>query len=303
MPGAFAHITAANEACDTTSLMGMDMPVSAKLALSQNPKYIELGCVSPDYPYLAIADSKQNKWADLMHYERTGELIKTLATACKTLPDSEQGRLFAWLCGFVSHVIADITIHPVVERRVGPYAQNKTAHRECEMNQDAYIWQRLNLGEIGVADHVRIHIGECAQNGRLDSAIQRLWGNALLRVHKEYAQQAPPEFDKWHDGFQTVVDKAEEGYRLFTWARHVAADIGLMYPRPDEVEVSFIEELDTPAGFMHYDQIFDLAVANIRRYIGIVGRFVYEGGNLDDIKNWNLDDGKDAEGELTAWQR
>lgn len=171
------------------------------------------------------------------------------------------------------------------------------------MNQDAYIWQRLNLGEIGVADHVRIHIGECTQNGQLDSAIQRLWGKALLSVHKEYAQQAPPEFDKWHDGFQTVVDKAEEGYRLFTWARHVAADIGLMYPRPDEVDVSFIEELDTPAGFMYCDQIFDLAVANIRRYIGIVGRFVYEDGSLEAIKNWNLDDGKDAEGALTAWQR
>lgn len=302
MPGAFAHITAVNKACDNNSLTAIDMPDQAKLSLSLHPKYIELGCVSPDYPYLALGDSDQNKWADLMHYEKTGDLIKALAAECKNLDDSEKERAFAWLCGYVSHVIADITIHPVVELKVGVYEQNQKEHRQCEMNQDAYIWQRLNLGEIGLADHVKIHIGACATDGRLDSTIKGLWGGALTRVHAEYGQEHPPKFDQWHDGFQTIVDKAEEGYRFFKWARHVAANAGLLYPRPGEVDPIFIEQLDTPNGPMHYDQIFDKALDNIRKYVGIIGQFVYGDGDLEAIKNWNLDNGKDEQGVLTAWQ-
>lgn len=61
------------------------------------------------------------------------------------------------------HVAADITVHPVVELKVGPYAQNQTAHRTCEMNQDAFIWQRLNLGELGYADRVQQNIGSCTR--------------------------------------------------------------------------------------------------------------------------------------------
>lgn len=70
----------------------------------------------------------------------------------KTLTGNVRDKAFAWLLGYTAHVITDTTIHPVVEPKVGPYAQNKTAHRECEMHQDAYIFQRLNLGGVGVAD-------------------------------------------------------------------------------------------------------------------------------------------------------
>jgi len=59
MPGAFAHITAANIATENNALIGMNIPNRAKLILSQNQKYLELGCVSPDYPYLAIGNSEQ----------------------------------------------------------------------------------------------------------------------------------------------------------------------------------------------------------------------------------------------------
>lgn len=303
MPGAFAHLTAANlSSCGTNALSKIGMPTQAKLALSRNIKFIELGCVSPDYPYLALGDKQQNEWADLMHYEKTGELIRHLASECMLLSDDVKGKVFAWLCGYVSHVIADITIHPVVELKVGPYSGNETAHRICEMNQDTYIWQRLNLGEIGLADRVELNIGSCADsNGSLDVDITNVWGACLNAVHPDYATLHLPNFDKWHYGFQNVVNNAEEGYRFFKWARHISADLGLLYPRPLEIDMTYINKLNTPKGLMDYDEIFDLAVDNIQKYIGILGLYVFGSGSLEQFKNWNLDTGRDESGVLTTW--
>lgn len=308
MPGAFAHITAANSAfAGSNNLDKIDIPNRARLILSQNIKFAELGCVSPDYPYLVLGNSAQNKWADLMHYERTGELVKSFARRCKEMEGKAQEKVFAWLCGYVSHVIADITIHPVVEIKVGEYEHNKSNHRTCEMNQDTYIWQRLKLGQIGLADRVKSNIGDCIDhNGNIDADIQSTWEAGLFEIHADYANEARPEMNDWHSGFQTVVDNVEEGYRrLFKWARHVSAALGsgLHYPTPDELEMIYVEDLDTPNGKMHYDDIFDLAVTNIQRYVGYIGQYVFADGSLDEFKNWNLDNGKDENQELTAWLR
>lgn len=305
MPGAFAHLTAANFACGgTNSIAEIDMPQVAKLFLSRHINFVELGCVSPDYPYLAIGDKSQNKWADLMHYDHTGDLIKVFASECKALTGRAQEKVFAWLCGYISHVLADITIHPVVEFKVGPYIGNEQAHRVCEMHQDTYIWQRMKLGEIGLADRIKSNMGSCVdEDGTLDKAVTCVWGHGLSKIHSAYAAISAPDFDKWHGGFQTVVNNAEEGYRLFKWARHVSADLGLSYPRPAEInEAEYILNLDTPQGLMNYDDIFDLAVSNIQNYIGFLGRYVFDDGSLEPFRNWNLDDGRDEFGELTAWE-
>lgn len=304
MPGAFAHITAANLATENNALMAMDIPTKAKLILSTKQKYVELGCVSPDYPYLAVGQSEQNKWADFMHYERTGDVIKAAVTYCQTLEGEAQEKCFAWLCGYMSHVAADITIHPVVELKVGPYEQNQTAHRDCEMHQDSFIWERLNLGEIGHADRVKLNIGSCKNSdGTFDSDIQGIWTHILALVHADYASEVAPDFEAWHKGFGLVVDTVEEGYRLFPFARHVAAGSGLFYPRPDEVNSDYIMNLTTPHTPMHYNEIFDKAVANIKFYIAIIAHAVFENKACEEIKNWNLDTGKDELGRLTAWER
>lgn len=303
MPGAFAHITAVQSASVTASLAKLSsMPNQAKLIISTNPNYLELGCVSPDYPYLAVADSAQNHWADLMHYEKTGEMIKSAIAEIKTLSGYQFERCFAWLCGYVAHVIADITIHPVVELKVGPYQENKTAHRICEMNQDAYIWQRLNLGQIGHADRVKQSIGSCVDSdGLLTSEITETWDKCLKRVYPEYSRSNTANFKQWNRGFLLVVDTVDEGHRLFPIARHVAAKYGVTYPNDNEVNNDYIEDLKTPIGYQNYDAIFDRAVTNIQRYWIIVANAVFEGRSTEEILNWNLDTGKCPDGNLTAW--
>lgn len=306
MPGAFAHITAVNVASANTALKGLTMPNNAKKALAQNKRYVELGCVSPDYPYLAIMDSAQNKWADEMHYNNVGKLINALIQQVKTVDSEQFDKAFAWLCGFVAHVAADITIHPVVEMKVGPYAENAKQHRICEMNQDAYIWPlRMQLGDIGFADRVKENIGSCVDSNDdrlIDPVINTIWCAALSTVYPDYAQQCQPNINAWHKGFQLVVDHAEESHRLFPWARHVASKQGLTYPLHEEVNRTFIEGLKTPVGHKHYDEIFDKAVETIQLFWQQTANAVFAEQTNPFFKNWDLDTGRCEDGHLTAWE-
>ncbi|KOO04732.1 zinc dependent phospholipase C family protein [Vibrio nereis] len=305
MPGAFAHITAVNVASANNALRELNMPRNAKKALAQNKRYLELGCVSPDYPYLAIMDSAQNKWADEMHYNKVGELIDALVQQVKRVDNEHFDHAFAWLCGFVAHVAADITIHPVVEMKVGPYAENAKQHRICEMNQDAYIWPtRMNLGAIGLADRVKLNIGSCVDShddNLIDPVINNIWCTALSIVYPEYAKECQPDINAWHNGFQRVVDNAEESHRLFPWARHVACDQGLTYPLQNEVNLVYIENLETPDGLKHYDEIFNKAIDTIQVFWEQTANAVYEDQATGFFKNWNLDTGCCEDGVLTAW--
>lgn len=304
MPGAFAHITAVNLASSNNDLSKLDMPQKAKLILSREKSFMELGCVSPDYPYLKIGDSEQNEWADKMHYESVDLFIKKLINLTKKLSNKEQERAFAWLSGYVAHVICDITVHPVVQLRVGPYEQNQKEHRICEMNQDTYIWGRLNLGDIGLADRVRLNIGSCIDlndSSKLDGVIHGLWYEALETVYPNKFSSSPPEIHSWHKGFQLVVDNVDEGHRLFPFARHVAASIGILYPSIDDLDMSYIQNLKTPNGSMDYDDIFDLAIKNVQKYWCYLAKAVFEDGDDNMFLSWNLDTGLSENKTLTAW--
>lgn len=304
MPGAFAHIAAVNFAAATSSLVPLDMPNKAKLALSSNQKYIEFGCVSPDYPYLHVGCSEQQAWADKMHKDKVGAFIKKAARLVKDLGCEDQAKGFSWLCGFLAHVIADITIHPVVEMKVGKYAENKTAHRVCEMNQDAYIWPKLNIGEIGYADRVRINIGSCVEAGsasEVDKVIRDIWAGALSEIFPAEGESNPPKINEWHQYFLFIVDNVDEGHKLFPCARHVGAKYGLTYPSLSDLDMSYIENLETPCGIEHYDSIFQRAVENIQKYWCVLSKAVFEDGSMDMILDWNLDSGRCENNELTAW--
>jgi hypothetical protein len=101
MPGAYAHITLVNLAKEPHRLeAGPGMAGVAISALMDWFKYCELGAVSPDYPYLAPPLTNQARWADLMHYERTGDMIKVGIPAVRKLAGEEKRRgirLAAWL--------------------------------------------------------------------------------------------------------------------------------------------------------------------------------------------------------------
>lgn len=305
MPGAFAHITLVNIALEKVRKVSPDLfPKEIIKALSYNFKFCELGAVSPDYPYLDITNKESAPWADAMHYTRSGEMIYAGIDYIKNLPDGlPKRKAIAWLFGYVAHMVADVTIHPIIELKVGPYKENKTAHRRSEMHQDSYIFAKINLGEIGVSEHVE-SICKCGKDGVIDSAVSLMWSEMLNKVHAEAFITNPPKIESWHKAFDLMVNKiAEEGHQLLPLARHVAVDCGLTYPKFKEIDYQYIRDLKTPSGPMHYDEIFDFAVDNVVNIWTIIARAIVLNDNeyKHKVGNWDFDTGRDEDEKLVFW--
>lgn len=306
MPGAYAHITLVNLAKEPARLdAGPGMPKPAGLALGRWLKYCELGAASPDYPYLAIGVDGAAAWADRMHYEHTGGMVKAGVEEVKGMNGTARDKAFAWLLGYAAHVIADATIHPVVELKVGPYAENKKAHRVCEMHQDAYIYRRLNLGNVGVCEHLRSGITVCCTaDGSLDPAVAEPWRAMLKRCYPQDFANLPPDIGGWHRGYTSLLDKGEEGYRLIPIARHVAVGCGLTYPLYDDVDhEAYIENLETPHGRMSYDQVFEKALDHVVEGWHLIGEAVFADSTAYQTAfwDWNLDTGRDENNVIVLW--
>lgn len=306
MPAAYAHITLVNLLKEPHRLENIaGFPTNAIEAVLDYFKFTELGAVSPDYPYLVLGDKKSNHWADMMHYYKTGEIIIAGIKYLCNYSGERQKIGLSWLLGYASHVVADVTIHPVIQNIVGPYDGHKKEHRICEMNQDAYIFQKMNLDDIGISEHLDSGISACSEGKNLDHIIVKLWENILQKVHPEQYVVNLPKINKWHKGFIGIMDKfAEEGNRLIPFARHVAADIGLMYPSPDKIDKRFIRNLPLPnGGTADYDKIFERAIKNTGAVWKIIsdGVFGNNTGYLAHIGNWNLDTGLGEDKKLVFW--
>lgn len=310
MPGAYAHITLVNVLREPARLQAIGFSNQASAAVLDYLRFVELGAVSPDYPYLSILEGNSAQWADLMHYERTGEMVKAGIEGVNALEGEPKRRAFSWLLGYAAHVATDVTIHPVVELKVGPYAENKKEHRICEMHQDAYIFSsRMNLGEIGLSEHLSSGIGRCTERGTpgvVDVAVKKLWRGMLTRVHPQHAADNPPDIDQWHRGFDRMVNKiGEEGNRLMPIARHIAVNCGLTYPAVEDIDhAEYVTALEVPTGKKaHYNQIFDRAIESVGKAWRAIERAVYQDDHQSPgfFGNWNLDTGRDETGRLVFW--
>jgi len=309
MPGAYAHITLINVA-RVQAENDFSVPVNVKIATGDHLQYCELGGISPDYPYLDALDGDAASWADLMHYTRTTDMIRSGALLIASMHGNQQSKCLAWLLGYAAHVAADVTIHPIVELKVGPYAENKTDHRICEMHQDAHIYQRMGLSKIGLSEHLDKQnngIRGCHRTGeehRIDAAIHDLWNTMLQDVHPGAHTLNPPNIDSWHGHFGPIVDTIEESSALPAFARHVAVDAGLTYPEPEEIDKdSFITALNTPEGDLSYDTIFDRACTNVVALWAKIGHDIkaHEIDQLADLSAWNLDTGRDENDNYVFW--
>ena len=306
MPGAYTHLSVvavAGSPQKISRLGGLDNKTIGPILTYA--KYTELGAVSPDYPYLHIGNEDSKAWADAMHYMHTGDRLKQGASYIRTLQGEVQYKALAWLLGFASHVVTDVTIHPVVELKTGPYEVNPKGHRVCEMNQDVFIYEHLNMGEILGDAFIHSGLSACSapeDPNKLDPLIVDVWSNMLKQVDKNHYAESPPAFNKWHSGFHRMLGMAGNG-RLIPLARHVIADQGLVYPEePDE---TYIRQLRIPSGgHMDYSEIFNKACDNVQRCWGQLVQYCLKDSpnELSYITNWNLDTGRDENGHITMWE-
>ncbi len=298
MSGPYAHMTVVN-AFTVTRLQGIPgFPNQAMAALLMYQKYAELGSISPDYPFFYPI---QKVWADDMHHTETGKMIHEgvpLVAAMNADPN-KQKKCFAWLCGYAAHVATDVTVHPVVQLKS---KGDSTVHRLCEMHQDAYIWERLGLGEIGATNHFT-GLDGCYKGLSLDPDIEALWSGMLRRTYWDEWEDNEPVYPAWHGAFKLVVERVASQGHAVPFGRHLWVDLGALYPAKSEIDPTYIKGLEVPGGTLDYDPIFDRAVASTERVWTDIAKGVYQGNNayLASIGNWVLDTGCDAAGNLVFW--
>lgn len=306
MPGAYAHLTLSYQASEPTRLEKAGIPEVAIAATQGWKKFVALGAVSPDLSYLKFIGGAA-KWADNMHYVRSGEVIRCIARKIRQSPESDtRHKQLAWLLGYTLHVAADTTIHPVVQLKVGPYQQHKTEHRNCEMHQDVYIFKRLNIGPIGLGNFLGTNICACKDDrGKLDGAIVDLWEAALKDCYPGEFLTNPPVINEWYSSFNNVVMNIGNIGRLVPLARHVCQNQALFYPSEEEVNDEFIKALKTPRDtVMSYDALFDFARSNVVSLWASVADYVINGNDsaLENILDLNLDTGEDSDGNIKMWE-
>lgn len=269
--------------------------------------FVNLGAVGPDYPYLTDLLSgmlKIHTWADRMHYENTGELLRVATTKLLQRDGEERDKCLAWLCGYISHVIGDAVVHPMVNAIVGPYIFNDREHRHCEMIQDAYIFKEIIGTELRYSDYVGL-LKQCSHSrdkGRLDPAIRTFWTETLEASYpggrSRYDQIQP---DDWHKNFLARISSAAAPGPIF---RHIREDTGLAYKRVEDFDADekkrFIEEVRLPTGKTgrFRVEVFDKAVVTVvdvwdQLFKGV--RLKNMSDFLGMIRNWNLDTGIDED--------
>lgn len=305
MSGAYTHICIANDASKAASAYGLRK--STLKALGVHLKFVELGAVSPDYPYLSL-DRRQTVWADAMHYTDTATLVREGVRAVYSSSSKTQPKLTAWLLGLAAHIATDMTIHPVIELKVGPYQGNESEHRRCEMHQDSYIFPKvMNVGPTGLTEHMQTGLGQCSaatDEDRLDTDLEHVWTAMLHATYPQIAASTAALPSTWHKGFKGILQSLSRAGQLFPFSRHVGTNLGLTYPQEADVDMTYIKGLKTPDGVQDFDDIYRRAMSNVLAVWKGLDDALAHGGSEDLalLENWNLDTGRSlATQKLVFW--
>lgn len=303
MSGGYTHITVAQLAIEEArSRREGLLHDDAKRALGKWKKFCIVGAVSPDYPYLDILDSKSTAWADAMHKGHAVALLRNGVVKIRDMADDNmRQKCMAWLFGFASHIATDGTIHPVVNLKVGRYEDNKPEHRRCEMSQDVYVHGKLNLGALEFNRQISTNVNNTSDENnpdRMDQHVAQLWQDLLIGI---YPGLAPPKVHDWHCAMRAMMKIGESGNVLFPFARHVAANQGLVYPAAPDPQ--YIQGLKVPNGStMDFEAIFQKAFSNVLELWGWLALSLQKRGSpLDTLTSWSLDTGIDENNRMVYW--
>ena len=320
MPATFAHCMLCQE---SIGLLLRDERVRKSPALrelaglvAQRTEFAITGAAGPDYPYLNDLLTTGvlhvgHTWADRMHYENVDlfieEAVKRLIAMDK---ESEALKVcLPWTLGCLSHVIADVFLHPVVNAIVGgTYHFTSAAHAYCELVQDLYIFHHKTGVEIIDANpksgkFAYLSILDASSDpdneDRLHPAISTFWRETLIAAHPqatEYFNDIAP--DIWHRKYKARVDFAVNPWPV---ARHImqAADraYGRLSKIPKKDMERFVEAITLPDETTgKYSDQFEKAVNQIVALWITTLRSVAEKRPViiqEELKAWNLDTGVD----------
>jgi len=308
MAGAFTHFVVCDQAKANKDKLGKDL----WQLLNKYYYFLFLGSVGPDLPYLSYETGNVN-WADVMHYEKTNSVFETgyavLKTSWTARTANEEAK-FVWLMGYLSHLVTDATIHPVVQAIVGPYAQNKDKHRICEMTEDSVIYNIHRNGDIRYTEFSEM-IGFCGESKVFDKVMD-FWKDQIILNYSEKNEEPHPS--RWFTTYKEAIDLAEGGSTLVAIFRHIGIGEDFIYKTRDEIEeetlsdnyAKYFEKTRLPGNKVGtFTDVFQKTVDNVlvawkSAYDNLISNTQFTGL----IKNWNLDTGVDMDSknqEVTYW--
>lgn len=316
MPGAYTHLSIARLLISRKALDDLNLPPEARSALLEYPEFCQMGALSPDYPYLNLMIGKEasEHWANAMHHKygtATKHNILHMGIGyLRELAGEEQSRCLAWFLGYASHVTADVTCHPVTNLLVGDYeAGNQVAHRVSELHQDVYIFSKRLTGDVSKSEQIQNVVGICSDpddKNKVEPSIENMWRNLLSRTFPDIAAEFEIDIHDWHSSTQLwLEDIAEE----LSWipSRHIREFLtgkGVSYPRPEDIDRTYIDELDTPDGKKSYDEIFNYAKDNVGKVWQLITKGIFLGDSdyIDKLRIWNLDTGQEVITPKVLWE-
>jgi len=322
MPATFTHCLLAREAIER---LGKQTLYPGVLKVKNH--FVVMGSTGPDYSYLTDVVVYGllhigHCWANRMHYENINgfinEGVKKLSLMDKK---SEQfNNCLAWFCGYVSHVIADSFVHPVVNCTVhGTYIFTHTDHARCELVQDIYIFNQKTKTDIcNAAARDRKTFGylnildDCSDlhdPDKMHPHIRDFWTELLKTAHANASQYfADIEPDTWHKNYKNRVDFATDSRSIFRHVLDIAkAPRYVPWATIEQQERSkYIEKVEVPGSAKQtqpYDKIFSQAADNIVMIWKTLFPFIESRKDPPAtlIKDWNLDTGVD-ESKIDLWK-
>ncbi|MGM0602689.1 MAG: zinc dependent phospholipase C family protein [Bacillota bacterium] len=180
-----------------------------KNLLFSEMNYYNFGCQGPDFLFFNNflpweEGSGGIKAAEMMHQEKTKEMLEELIIYLKNIFDNEsineeiKKRMLAYIAGFLLHYSLDMKVHPFVYSRDG----EGDRHKRIEMSLDIYLVKK----EWGTgADFLKptdyINVGD-----RLPAQIEELYFHILNSVYFyneeiDFLQKSYLDFKKFHNLF------------------------------------------------------------------------------------------------------
>lgn len=295
MAGCYTHLTIVSKILDSRVLKSIGLDKSLSKTLREWSNYVLLGAISPDLPYLGLG----KEWADRFHYENTSQIVREGLVALFDNPFEEASakKQIAWLFGYAAHLVTDLYIHPVIEKKVGPYAENASEHRTCEMNQDVWILKEEMFEDVGHCELFDNTIKTCTETGEegyfIDKAISEFW---KLLIKKVYSPKSSPSPNKWFASFVTLMDKfAENPDKHLLITRAVLKS--LYYGYPSEPNLEYVDNLSRPNGErVDFHAVFNEAVEEVKVFWAQMAQAV----SSKDVSCFTLPDGNLDTGKLLS---
>lgn len=295
MAGCYTHLTIASKIIDNRVLESIGVGKAISKLLREWSNYALLGAVSPDLPYLGGS----NKWADRFHYKRTSQIVREglVTLSGKSFDDVDTQKQIAWLFGYVTHLVTDLYIHPVIEKKVGPYAENATEHRICEMNQDVWIVKKEMFNDVGRCEMFDNTIKTCTEDGVegyfVDDVVSKFW---KLLIKKVYSPWWSPSPWRWYCCFVTLMDKfAENPDKHLIITRKALKNY--YYGYPPEPNMDYVENLRRPnGGSVDFYTVFNEAVEKVKEFWTQMAKAL----STEDVSCFTLPDGDLDTGKLLS---